>query len=783
MIALARQSVGRKILLVVGLGGMFLLLISGGLILHSLERSLVSQNSAHVLQLVESARIGLQHLMLAEYKQNAGLFAQALRSIEGVPEFQLFRPDGSVAFEERTRSQLRPEEQDLFNQAIQEKRTLSVATTSAGGERFITFMSPVPNQWECHRCHDPSEPVRAVFRVRFSLAQLDLQLSTVRLLGLMGMGISIILFLFILSLVLKYLINRPLEHISNALERLAGGDLTHSIPTGPEPLDELGRISVSVNVMAAQLRSMIRLVYLQTSSLAASINELQAARIHIVDQNEESRKLIAGVAAGHAQVESGAEAIHHAIIGATEEIAAISGNTEHLFEAIDGIAQMSHNSSQSASDMAKASAEISASIEQVGADLVDVGDYVKHVADAVHDLDSGARNMQHMIDQASRQSQSATEHARNTIEVMSRLGHSGLQIQKAVKLINDIADQTNMLALNAAVEAAGAGEAGRGFAVVANEVKDLARHTADATRMIAQAVQDIRRESRSASEATANVGHLLADLQGANQQIVQHFSEQSTVQADINRSVGNVSRVVEELNMRVEKLSQHADAVADGARLTAAGSDSIADSSASARESASAVSERNREMSRAFLDMARATREVSNTTRSAEASIRDIEQHVISAMGSVRHLELLIETTAASGAKLEVSCNRLTIGPEPFDIRSVKEAHLRWLRKLEMVLRGHQEALTLDQMVDQHQCEFGRWFDTTGTATYGHLPLFQDLGRVHAQVHQLAREILALVEAGKREEARQRVTHLSGVKDQLFERLDQLYLQAPQSSD
>ncbi|MBF0213818.1 MAG: hypothetical protein HQM00_09700, partial [Magnetococcales bacterium] len=68
----------------------------------------------------------------------------------------------------------------------------------------------------------------------------------------------------------------------------------------------------------------------------------------------------------------------------------------------------------------------------------------------------------------------------NDWEVLERLTVSARAIGSVVELINHIAEQTNMLALNASIEAAGAGDAGKGFAVVANEVKALARKTAEA---------------------------------------------------------------------------------------------------------------------------------------------------------------------------------------------------------------------------------------------------------------------------------------------------------------
>jgi len=210
---------------------------------------------------------------------------------------------------------------------------------------------------------------------------------------------------------------------------------------------------------------------------------------------------------------------------------------------------------------------------------------VAQIADKTTEAAAAARGAGELSVQGERQMQEVAVHMHRLSDTVSRasgtiesLGQRSGEITTIVRVIKDIADQTNLLALNAAIEAARAGEQGRGFAVVADEVRKLAERSGNATTEISSMIESIQHDTTLAVHSMQDGSQLVREG-------VQRVDEAGEAMKAITRNTRQIVAVTEDIALSVrEQSSASSDIAALIARIARMSEASDAASAVAHRE-------------------------------------------------------------------------------------------------------------------------------------------------------------------------------------------------------
>ncbi|BCL62154.1 hypothetical protein DGMP_28470 [Desulfomarina profundi] len=314
--------------------------------------------------------------------------------------------------------------------------------------------------------------------------------------NIVGVGLGVFLSM-IISFFLTSSVKKPIIQCASFADKLAEGDFT--IKIGMDRKDEAGQLAASMDRIVENVGSMIGDITTGVETLASSATELTTISEQMASGAEQTTARAETVATAAEEMSANMNTVAAATEEAVTNVSIVATSTDELTSAISEIAQNTAKANQITST-------------------------------AVGDVEDAS-------------------------EKVGKLGDAATEVGKVTETITEISDQTNLLALNATIEAARAGEAGKGFAVVANEIKDLAKQTAEATGEIRYRINSIQESTQGTVDQISQISSVIKEINGIVSTIAAAVEEQSATTEEISNNMNQATLGLQEVTENVAQSS------------------------------------------------------------------------------------------------------------------------------------------------------------------------------------------------------------------------------------
>ena len=305
-------------------------------------------------------------------------------------------------------------------------------------------------------------------------------------------AIILVVVFALIIIIISLKVRAPLVEISDALNKIASGDLSSDI-TVTSSITENKNMITSMRYMQTSLQNIVSDIMTEADSLSDGVSSVER------------------------------------LSGASAE------STDQITSAMGQLAAGAMSMAENVSD--------------INEQMVDMGNKVAEIEENVSGLTENARRMSEVSDDATKHMNEVMRSSENTVTAVDQINKQILvtnesieKIDDAITFIIDIANQTNLLALNAAIEAARAGEAGRGFAVVADSISSLSEQSNQSAASIRAIASEVLQNSKASVSLADKIRHTIEEEQNVIAETQERFD---ALNASIDESVEEIAVINE----------------------------------------------------------------------------------------------------------------------------------------------------------------------------------------------------------------------------------------------
>lgn len=551
---------------------------------------------------------------------------------------------------------LNSEGREAFKKDSPAREAIALGELKSGKERLLrqersrlTFYMPLKNVLSCRGCHGADTPVLGAVKVSISIENEYKRAMKLILIVIVLTVVAALLFSFVLWMMLRKMVIRPVKSIEAAAGGIAQGDLSFNVESTSD--DEIGRVS-----------KLLKESFMALEGVLQRINELSSRILNVVEDVEvESEKVIRGAeseAVATDSISSSVEQLNATAAGVAENTEGLAASAEDASASIEEMASSIKSINGSIQELNGIVESTSASIEQLSATIREVANNAEDLTgasaetlSAISQITAAIREVDTSATESAKLSEKATSEAStlgkasiektiegmkviescvmNTAGYVDQLGNRSKEIEMILSVIQEVTDETTLLSLNAAILAAQAGEQGNGFSVVANEIKALAKRTETSTKEITALIQAVQREVGNAASAmedgisAVSTGLKLSQDAGeALGRVLDSSKRSSEMTSSIKRNTeeqAHAANLVLEATDRVRNMIDHI------AKATAEQSQGVV----LVMQAAEKMKDLSRQVSRATEEQTLSSRHIAQATETVSERSRQISKSLM----------------------------------------------------------------------------------------------------------------------------------------------------------